>query len=87
MLGLQDVPWQDILRWNEGLMPGLANFEGDPAKQAPADEASAALDAAIGEVLDRLDAEPDGSRAVVDAAPRAGRSPHDAANRSSPTRS
>src|SRR6187397_2924218 len=61
MLGLQDVPWQDILRWNEGLMPGLANFEGDPAKQAPADEASAALGAAIGEVLDRLETEPDGS--------------------------
>jgi cytochrome P450 len=61
MLGLDDVPWQDILRWNEGLMPGLANFEGDPAKQAPADEAAAALHAAIGDVLDRLDDEPDGS--------------------------
>jgi cytochrome P450 len=61
MLGLQDVPWQDILRWNEGLMQGLANFEGDPAKQAPADDASSALGAAIGEVLDRLEADPDGS--------------------------
>jgi cytochrome P450 len=61
MLGLEAVPWQDILRWNEGLMPGLANFEGDPAKQAPADEAAAALHAAIGEVLDRLSREPDGS--------------------------
>ena len=30
MLGLDEVPWEDILRWNEGLMPGLANFEGDP---------------------------------------------------------
>ncbi|HET6714162.1 MAG TPA: cytochrome P450 [Actinomycetota bacterium] len=61
MLGLDEVPWQDILRWNEGLMPGLANFEGDPAKQAPADEASAALHAAIGGVLDQLADEPDGS--------------------------
>ncbi|HEY6568632.1 MAG TPA: cytochrome P450 [Actinomycetota bacterium] len=61
MLGLQDVPWQDILRWNEGLMPGLANFEGDPAKQAPADEASAALGAAIEEVADRLASAPDSS--------------------------
>jgi cytochrome P450 len=61
MLGLQDVPWQDILRWNEGLMPGLANFEGDDAKQAPADEASAELGRAIGRVLDRLGEEPDGS--------------------------
>jgi cytochrome P450 len=61
MLGLDEVPWEDLLRWNEGLMPGLANFEGDPAKQAPADEASAAMGEAIGRVLDRLGDEPDGS--------------------------
>jgi cytochrome P450 len=61
MLGLDAVAWEDILRWNEGMMPGLANFEGDPAKQTPADEASAALGAAIGSVLDRLAHEPDGS--------------------------
>jgi cytochrome P450 len=61
MLGLDEVPWQDILRWNEGMMPGLANFEGDPVKQRPADEASAALGAAIEGVLDRLEREPDGS--------------------------
>jgi cytochrome P450 len=61
MLGLDDVPWQDILHWNEGLMPGLANFEGDPEKQAPADEAATALHAAIGDVLDGLADEPDGS--------------------------
>jgi cytochrome P450 len=61
MLGLDEVPWQDILRWNEGMMPGLANFEGDPGKQAPADDASAALGDAIEAVLDRLAGEPDGS--------------------------
>lgn len=61
MLGLDDVPWEDLLRWNVGLMPGLANFEGDPAKQAPADEASAALGAVIEGVLDRLQDQPDGS--------------------------
>jgi cytochrome P450 len=61
MLGLDEVPWEDLLRWNEGLMPGLANFEGDPAKQAPADEASAALDEVIERVLDRVADEPDGS--------------------------
>jgi cytochrome P450 len=60
MLGLEDVPWQDILAWNEGLMPGLANFEGDEEKQAPADAASAALSEAIEAVLERLDAAPDG---------------------------
>src|SRR6266498_2610220 len=61
MLGLDEVPWEDLLRWNEGLMPGLANFEGDPAKQGPADEASAALGEVIETVLDRLRDEPDGS--------------------------
>jgi cytochrome P450 len=61
MLGLDEVPWEDLLRWNEGLMPGLANFEGDPDKQAPADAASAKLGEALERVLDRLEGEPDGS--------------------------
>jgi hypothetical protein len=61
MLGLDEIPWEDILRWNEGMMPGLANFEGDPDKQAPADRASAELGDAIGSVMDRLEREPDGS--------------------------
>jgi cytochrome P450 len=61
MLGLDEVPWEDILRWNEGMMPGLANFEGDPDKQAPADRASAQLGDAIEGVMDRLDDEPDSS--------------------------
>jgi cytochrome P450 len=61
MLGLDEVAWEDLLRWNEGLMPGLANFEGDPEKQAPADEASSALSAVIERVLHRLENEPDAS--------------------------
>ena len=61
MLGLEDVPWQDLLRWNEGLMPGLANFEANDEKQAPADRASEELGAAIEAVLDELEGAPDGS--------------------------
>ena len=61
LLGLDDVPWEDILRWNEGMMPGLANFEDDPVKQYPADEASAALGDAIDQVLRRLEVRPDAS--------------------------
>jgi hypothetical protein len=52
---------EDLLRWNEGLMLGLSNFEGDPRKQAPADEASSALSEVIDRVLDRLETDPDGS--------------------------
>ena len=29
MLGLEDVAWEDILAWNQAMMLGLANFEGD----------------------------------------------------------
>jgi cytochrome P450 len=61
MLGLDQVPWEDLLRWNQGMMPGLANFEGDPAKQGPADQASAALGDAIESVLDHLERVPDRS--------------------------
>ncbi len=61
MLGLDEVSWEDLLRWNEGLMLGLANFEGDLAKQVPADEASASLTEVIERVLDRLADEPDSS--------------------------
>ncbi len=71
MLGLDEVPWQDILRWNEGMMPGLANFEGDPDKQAPADRASAELGGAIERVLDRLEERARRLGPVVDAAVRA----------------
>jgi cytochrome P450 len=61
MLGLDEIPWEDLLAWNQGMMLGLANFEGDPGKQAPADRASSDLGDAIERVLDRLETEPDGS--------------------------
>jgi cytochrome P450 len=61
LLGLDEIPWEDLLAWNQGIMAGLANFEGDQAKQEPADRASAELGAAVDGVLDRLEAEPDGS--------------------------
>ena len=61
MLGLDEVPWEDLSRWNAGIMVGLANFEGDPEKQAVADTASGELGDAIDSILDRLEREPDGS--------------------------
>ena len=85
MLGLDDVPWQDILRWNEGLMPGLANFEGDRG------EAGAGRRGCRGAArCDRRGARPARGRArrlgaLVDAAPRGRRPAHDRASRSSRT--
>ena len=61
MLGLDEVPWEDLSRWNAGMMIGLSNFEGDPDKQAVADKASGELGNAVDAVLDRLAREPDGS--------------------------
>ena len=61
MLGLDELAWVDLLRWNQGMMVGLANFEGDSSKQRWADDASAELGAAIDGVLDRLEVRPDGS--------------------------
>jgi len=61
MLGLDEVAWEDLLRWNQGIMVGLANFEGDETKQRFADDASEELGAAIDGVLDRLERHPDAS--------------------------
>jgi cytochrome P450 len=60
-LGLADVPDETLRRWFAELALGASNFEGDPEKQAPADEASAALGEAIERVLARVEREPDGS--------------------------
>src|SRR5256885_14158754 len=61
MLGLDDVPWEDLSRWNAGIMVGLANFEGDPDKQAVADKASGELGDAVEGILERLTRTPGGS--------------------------
>lgn len=60
-LGLDEIPWEDLSRWNAGIMVGLANFEGSPEKQESADEASRELGDAVEVVLHRLEREPDGS--------------------------
>jgi cytochrome P450 len=61
MLGLDDIPVEDLARWNAGIMVGLANFEGDPEKDAIGQDAAAEARGAIEPILDRLEREPDGS--------------------------
>src|SRR5439155_14297319 len=61
VLGLAEVPVETLMRWFEHLGIGASNFEFDPQKQAVADAASAEVDGTLAGILDRLDAEPDGS--------------------------
>ncbi len=58
ILDLETVPEAQFQRWYTELAGGIANFEGDPAKQAVADRASDEIDAAIETVLRRLEESP-----------------------------
>jgi cytochrome P450 len=58
-LGLEFVEEETLRRWFVELATGAANFEGDPAKQAIADAASAEVDETLAPVIERLEREPD----------------------------
>jgi cytochrome P450 len=58
-LGLADVDDDTLRRWFAELALGAANFEGDPEKQAVADDASREVNETIQPILDRLEIEPD----------------------------
>jgi cytochrome P450 len=59
VLGLGELDESTLHRWFEGLGTGAANFEGDPDKQAIADEVSAEVDTTLDGILDRLATDPD----------------------------
>jgi cytochrome P450 len=61
VMGLEGVDAETLRRWFGDLALGGANFEGDPEKQRVADATSAEIDEVVGPILDRLEAEPDGS--------------------------
>ena len=61
VLGLGHVEGDTLRRWFHGLAQGATNFEDDPAKWAESDAVVAEIDEALGPVLARLHAEPDGS--------------------------
>ena len=58
-LGLAFVEEETLRRWFVELATGAANFEGDPAKQAIADAASAEVNETLAPVIERLEREPD----------------------------
>jgi cytochrome P450 len=61
MLGLDEIPVEDLARWNAGIMVGLANFEGDPEKDRIGQGSATEAREAIEPILDRLGKEPDES--------------------------
>ncbi len=58
VLGLDEIPVDALMDWFERLGIGASNFEFDPEKQAIADAASTAVNAAIQPILDRFEREP-----------------------------
>jgi cytochrome P450 len=58
-IGPQDVA--RLRRWGAGLVNGLTNIEGDPAKTAEAVAAMADLDGVLRPAVERLRTQPDGS--------------------------
>jgi cytochrome P450 len=61
LMGLGELPADTLRRWFAGLALGGSNFEGDPAKQEPADRASAEVDEVVGPILEHLERSPDDS--------------------------
>ncbi len=61
VLGLGHLDGDTLRRWFHGLAEGAINFEDDPARWAISDATGADIDRELAPVLERLDAEPDGS--------------------------
>jgi cytochrome P450 len=57
--GLEGVDDDTLRRWFQELAQGASNFEGDPAKQAVADAASADVDRTVAELAEPLRDAPD----------------------------
>ena len=61
VLGLDQVPWQKMWAWCQGVCAGIVNWEGDPDLTALADQAKAALSEVILEKIDQVKRQPDHS--------------------------
>ena len=61
MTGLTNATYQEMDGWSQALIAGIANYVGDPAVEARCNEATAAIDAAIDEMLPVVSRKPDHS--------------------------
>src|SRR6185369_10727003 len=61
MTGLTNVRYQDMDAWSQAMIEGIANYGGDPAIERRCNEATAAIDAAIDDVLPVVRRAPDHS--------------------------
>ena len=51
MTGLTNITWADMDEWSQAMIDGIANYTGDPDVEARCHAATAAIDAAIDEML------------------------------------
>ena len=61
MTGLINVRYQDMDAWSQAMIQGIANYDGDPDVERRCNEATAAIDAAIDDVLPVVRRTPDHS--------------------------
>ena len=61
MLGLTNVPHEDLQIWSQAMMDGTGNYGNDPEIWARSDAASAGVDAALDEMIPYLQESPDHS--------------------------
>ncbi|MDA7965920.1 cytochrome P450 [Ruegeria sp.] len=57
--GLTNMSWQDMDRVSQGMIDGIANYQGDPAVKANCDDCTAAIEAHIDEMVPVLRQTPD----------------------------
>ena len=61
VLGLDNITWQELWGWCEGLITDLANFEDDPDLKAVGERTKSELGAALEEKIGELERHPDDS--------------------------
>lgn len=61
LLGLNNVPWQDLAVWSQAMMDGTGNYGNDAEIWRRSDAAAAGVDAALDEMIPYLQKNPDTS--------------------------